>query len=73
MKRHGVLILRRWPAKGELARSSSSPRDHYVIALRTLTAEDLLNHYCRWIYGQVGTYEATADRLGAGYLTTHKS
>jgi hypothetical protein len=30
----------------------------------TLTAEELLNHYCQWVYAQAGTYEATAERLG---------
>jgi len=38
----------------------------------TLTAEDLLNHYCRWIYAQVGTYEATAERLGIDRRTVKR-
>jgi hypothetical protein len=29
-----------------------------------LSAEELLTQYCRHVYGQVGTYEATAARLG---------
>ncbi len=29
----------------------------------TLTADELVSHYCRWVYGQVGTYEGTAERI----------
>ena len=30
---------------------------------RALTADELLNHYSLWVYNQLGTYEATAERL----------
>jgi transcriptional regulator with AAA-type ATPase domain len=38
----------------------------------TLTAEDLLSHYCKWVYRQVGTYEGTADRLGLDRRTVKR-
>ena len=38
----------------------------------THTAEELLNHYCRWIYAQTGTYEATAERLGIDRRTVKR-
>ena len=30
----------------------------------TLSADELLTHYCRWVYRQIGTYEQTAERIG---------
>jgi transcriptional regulator with AAA-type ATPase domain len=38
----------------------------------TLTADALVSHYCRWIYQEVGTYEATADRLGLDRRTVKR-
>jgi hypothetical protein len=38
----------------------------------TLTADELLTHYCRWIYARAGTYEATADQLGLDRRTVRR-
>ena len=38
----------------------------------TLTADDLLTHYCRWVYRQDGTYEGTADRIGLDRRTVKR-
>jgi transcriptional regulator with AAA-type ATPase domain len=38
----------------------------------TLTADALVSHYCRWVYRDVGTYEATADRLGLDRRTVKR-
>jgi transcriptional regulator with AAA-type ATPase domain len=37
-----------------------------------LSADELLNHYCRAVYAQLGTYEATAARLGLDRRTVKK-
>ena len=37
-----------------------------------LTADDLLGHYCRWVYAKLGTYERTAERLGLDRRTVSK-
>lgn len=38
----------------------------------TLTADELLGHYCRWVYAKLGTYERTAERLGIDRRTVSK-
>jgi DNA-binding NtrC family response regulator len=38
----------------------------------TLSAEELLNHYCRWIYAQVGTYEGVAEKIGLDRRTVKR-
>jgi len=38
----------------------------------TLTADELVSHYCRWVYGQVGTYEGTAERIGLDRRTVKR-
>jgi DNA-binding NtrC family response regulator len=38
----------------------------------TLTAEELLDHYCRWVHQQVGTYEGTAERIGLDRRTVKR-
>lgn len=38
----------------------------------TLTADKLVSHYCRWVYGQVGTYEGTAERIGLDRRTVKR-
>jgi DNA-binding NtrC family response regulator len=37
-----------------------------------LSADELLNHYCRSVYAQLGTYEATAERVGLDRRTVKK-
>jgi DNA-binding NtrC family response regulator len=37
-----------------------------------LSADELLNHYCRCVYAQLGTYEATAERVGLDRRTVKK-
>jgi len=39
---------------------------------KDLSADELLNHYCRWVYAELGTYEATAERLGLDRRTVKK-
>jgi DNA-binding NtrC family response regulator len=38
----------------------------------TLTADELISHYCRWVYRQAGTYEQTAERLGLDRRTVKR-
>jgi DNA-binding NtrC family response regulator len=38
----------------------------------SLSADELLSHYCSWVYAQVGTYEGTADRLGLDRRTVKR-
>ena len=38
----------------------------------TLSADELLTHYCRWVYRQVGTYEKTAERVGLDRRTVKR-
>jgi hypothetical protein len=38
----------------------------------SLTADALLNHYCRWVYRQAGTYEETAARIGLDRRTVKR-
>jgi len=38
----------------------------------TLTADELLGHYCRWIYAKIGTYEGTAELLGLDRRTVKR-
>jgi DNA-binding NtrC family response regulator len=38
----------------------------------TLSADEMLSHYCKWVYAQVGTYEAVATRLGLDRRTVKK-
>lgn len=37
-----------------------------------LTADELLTHYCRWVYQEAGTYERTADRIGLDRRTVRR-
>jgi DNA-binding NtrC family response regulator len=37
-----------------------------------LSADELLNHYCRWVYRQAGTYEKTAERIGLDRRTVKR-
>ncbi len=30
----------------------------------TLSADELVGHYCRWVYRQIGTYQGVAERIG---------
>jgi len=39
---------------------------------RALSADQLLNCYCRWMYAEVGTYEGTAERLGLDRRTVKR-
>jgi DNA-binding NtrC family response regulator len=43
----------------------AAARDEFATALKrgTLTAEELLRHYCTVVYSQTGSYEETARRL----------
>jgi transcriptional regulator with AAA-type ATPase domain len=41
-------------------------------AAGTLTADELLSHYCRSVHAQLGTYEATAERLGLDRRTVRR-
>jgi DNA-binding NtrC family response regulator len=38
----------------------------------TLTADELVTHYCRWVYRQAGTFERTADRVGLDRRTVRR-
>jgi sigma-54 specific flagellar transcriptional regulator A len=38
----------------------------------TLTADQLISHYCRWIYAKTGTYEGTAERIGLDRRTVKR-
>jgi hypothetical protein len=38
----------------------------------TLTADELVTHYCRWVHRQTGTYEATATRLALDRRTVKR-
>jgi DNA-binding NtrC family response regulator len=38
----------------------------------TLTAEELLGHYCRWVHAKVGTYEGAAERIGLDRRTVKR-
>jgi DNA-binding NtrC family response regulator len=38
----------------------------------TLTADELLSEYCRWVYAKVGTYEGTAERIGLDRRTVKR-
>ena len=38
----------------------------------TLTADELVSNYCRWVYRQVGTYEGTAERIGLDRRTVKR-
>jgi transcriptional regulator with AAA-type ATPase domain len=38
----------------------------------SLSADELLSHYCSWVYAQVGTYEGAADRLGLDRRTVKR-
>jgi hypothetical protein len=41
-------------------------------AAGALTADQLLSHYCRSVHAQLGTYEATAERLGIDRRTVRR-
>jgi transcriptional regulator with PAS, ATPase and Fis domain len=38
----------------------------------TISADTLLNRYCKWIYGKLGSYEAAAAQLGLDRRTVKK-
>ncbi|MFO0788836.1 MAG: sigma 54-interacting transcriptional regulator [Pirellulales bacterium] len=38
----------------------------------TLSADELLTHYCRWVHRQLGTFEATANRVGLDRRTVKR-
>ncbi len=47
---------------------------HWLAAAEagTLTADQLLSDYCRWVYRKVGTYEAAAERVGLDRRTVKR-
>ena len=38
----------------------------------TLTADQLVGHYCRWVYRQIGTYQGTSERIGLDRRTVKR-
>jgi Sigma-54 interaction domain len=37
-----------------------------------LSADDLVGHYCRWVYRQIGTYQGAAERIGLDRRTVKR-
>jgi transcriptional regulator with GAF, ATPase, and Fis domain len=53
--------------------STDTSRDWLRRAERgAISADELLSHYCCWVYAQVGTYEGTAERLGLDRRTVKR-
>lgn len=46
------------------SRPDDSPRWMSKLRRGTLTVDELLQHYCSWVYGKTGSYEASARQLG---------
>ncbi len=40
--------------------------------LGTLSVDDLIGHYCRWVYRQIGTYQGTSERIGLDRRTVKR-
>jgi hypothetical protein len=58
----------------QVAEAHSSGRvRHRSTAAGSLSVDELLRQYCRWVYAQTGTYEATAERLGVDRRTVRHS
>ena len=60
------VMIRRDYQPVSTARSTQNPQERLsrAIAKGTLTADELLRHYCTMVYAKLNNYEATARRLG---------